>query len=118
MNDPSGGGPDDPLPDPFAESEFELLRHPQRPLEPRYGVQLREELFTARVVAVKREHDEPQHQPRGKPEDQHGADEPGPRQCLEGFEHHANLRLVTEGASLGAWTARAPSSCLPWSVSR
>jgi hypothetical protein len=70
--DTAGPDPQKALPDALEQGDLQLLEDPEGPLPPRDCMEFGEQLISARVVAVEREDDQPEHGAGGEAEDQQG----------------------------------------------
>src|SRR6266487_4244608 len=106
------------------ERHLQLLDHPERALDPRHRVQLTKQLPAAGIIPAKEQDDQPQHSPRGEPEDGERGHEHRPGDDLgdQGIHQARPLTAcrVTNGANRLSWRASAitaPRAALPASVS-
>ena len=118
--DTAGTGPEDTHPDALEQGDLQLLEHPEGSLPPRHRMEFGEQFASAGVVAVEREHDQPEHGTGGKAEHQQGDQErfPGHDGVEELPDHQASLPTSERNrASLRASWRIAPRPSLPSSVS-
>lgn len=73
MDDASGRGPEDAVPDAFEKSHFDLLKDPKWTLKARHSVEFGEQLASSWIVTMKRENYQAQNGSRREAENQRAA---------------------------------------------